>query len=39
MKRFGDPSGIREVLLPELAPELETINIQENSGELIGLDD
>jgi len=39
MGRFGDPNGIREVLLPELAPELENINIQENSGDLIELDD
>jgi len=39
MKRFGDPSGIRETLVTELAPELETINIQENSGEVIELDE
>jgi hypothetical protein len=39
MARFGDPSGIRETLVTELAPELEEINIQENSGEVIELDD
>ena len=38
MEKFGDPRGIREVLLPELAPDLETVSIRENSGELLEID-
>ena len=38
MKKFGDPSGIRETLLPELASDLETVSIRENSGELLEID-
>lgn len=36
MGRFGDPNGIREVLLPEMAQGLEEIEIQE-TGDILEL--